>query len=106
MQVFVCLYDQEGTLQILAGAHVDDVFWAANPEYEYIMIDDLLGNFKLNGIKEHDFRFCGREYTQSEDYSAYVTCKNNTEKILPINFEVKNRGGDEKATERLLRQDR
>ena len=61
--------------------------------------DRFISNFEWHGeIKEFSFRFCGREYSQSEDYSIYVTCKNNTEKILPINFEVKNRGADEPAT--------
>ena len=37
--------------------------------------------FELNKIEEGDFRFCGREYSQADDYSVYVTCKNNNDMI-------------------------
>ncbi len=33
--------DQKGRIVILAGAHVDDILWAAEPEYEHLMVDKL-----------------------------------------------------------------
>ena len=71
--------------------------WAADPKYEYL-ITNLFEHFQLNQIEEGNFRFCGREYTQHEDFSVYVTCKNNTEKILPITYIKGVRGPDDKAT--------
>ena len=89
----------------MVGAHVDDVLWAAEPEYDYIM-QDLLKHFELNKIDEGDFRFCGREYSQQEDFSVYVTCKDNTEKILPINFQKGMRKPDDEATPSEIAQAR
>ena len=65
--------------------HVDDVFSAAMPGYEN-MVMDLLNLFELKSIQKRKFRFCGREYAHLDDFSIKVTCKDNTEKILPINF--------------------
>ena len=48
-------HDKSGRLVILAGAHVDDVLWAADPEYEYLLTDQLFKYFELNGIEEGDF---------------------------------------------------
>ena len=55
---------------ILAGALVDDVLWAADLEYEYLLTDQLLKFFELNGIEEGEFRFCDREYSQGDDFSV------------------------------------
>ena len=89
-------YTFEGKLVVLGGAHVDDIIWAAEPEYQHLM-DEVYAHFELNKIDEGNFRFCGREYSQDDSYNVYVTCKNNTEKILPISFERNKRGLDEKA---------
>jgi len=97
--------DKGGRIALMAGAHVDDIMWAAVPEYERIMTD-LFKHFELNQIEEGNFRFCGREYSQSEDFSVYVTCKNNTEKILPISFQKGTRGLEHKATPSEIAQDR
>ena len=53
----------DGRVVMMVGAHVDDILWAGEPEYEYIMTD-LFKCFELNGIDEGDFRFCCREYSQ------------------------------------------
>ena len=90
--------DKDGNMVILLGAHLDDVIWAAAPEYEHIVTEKLPGKFELNKIEEGNFRFCGREYSQDDDFNVYVTCKDNTEKILPIKLDQKGRTADEKAT--------
>ena len=69
----------------MLAAHVDDVMWAAEAEYENT-IYDFLGNFVIEKESVGNFRFCGREYKQEHDYSIRVTCTDNTEKILLINF--------------------
>ena len=99
-------HDKSGRLVILAGAHVDDVLWAADPEYEYLLTDQLFKYFELNGIEEGDFRFCGREYNQSDDFSVYVTCIHNTEKVLPIKFEKSGRSPEDKASPSEIAQAR
>ena len=78
-------YAVEGELKVLMPTHVDDVFSAAMPGYEN-MVMDLLNLFELKSIQKRKFRFCGREYEQYDYFSTKVTCKDNTEKILPINF--------------------
>ena len=81
----------------MMGTHVDDAMWAADPEYEY-MVKNFLANFVIKREQVGDFRFCGREYLQEEDYSIRITCLDNTEKILPINFDRGLRKLDDKAT--------
>ena len=34
------------------GAHVDDMIWAAAPEHEHLVTEELLGRFELNKIEE------------------------------------------------------
>ena len=93
-------------LVILAGAHVDDIMWAADPTYEHIITEHLFKYFQLNHIHEGEFRFCGRDYKQGDDFSVYITCQNNIEKILPIKFERGTRGLDDKATASEISQAR
>ena len=69
-------------------------------------MDNLLQYFELNQVEEGIFRFCGREYSQGEDFGIYITCKNNIEKILPISFVRGVRGPDAKATAAEIAQAR
>jgi hypothetical protein len=80
--------------------------WAAEPEFEHLIVDELFSHFQLNQIEEGEFRFCGREYSQDEDYNVTVTCKHNTEKILPISFDRGTRGLNDKATSGEIAQAR
>ena len=82
---------------VMMGSHVDDVMWAADSKYES-MVKEFLGNFVIKHQKEGNFRFCGREYEQLEDFSIRITCQDNTEKILPINFDKGLRKLEAKAT--------
>ena len=90
-------YHVEGRIVVMMGAHVDDVIWAADPKYES-MVTEFLSNFVIKHQKEGKFRFCGREYEQLDDYSIRITCQDNTEKILPINFDKGLRKLEDKAT--------
>ena len=90
-------YHVDGRIMIMMGTHVDDAMWAADPEYEY-MVKNFLANFVIKREQVGDFRFCGREYLQEEDYSIRITCLDNTEKILPINFDRGLRKLEDKAT--------
>ena len=83
---------------LMAGAHVDDIMWASQPEYEYVLTEKVFKHFELNGIVEKEFRFCGRDYVQDDDYNVTITCKHNTEKILPISYDRGKRGIEDKAT--------
>ena len=69
-------------------------------------MDNLFQQFELNHVEEGDFRFCGREYSQGENFGIYITCKNNIEKILPISFVKGVRGPEAKATAAEIAQAR
>jgi hypothetical protein len=49
-------------------------------------------------IHSGDLRLCGREYKQSADGSVLITCKANTNSILPISFKATGRSPDDAAT--------
>ena len=90
-------HNKDNEVVILAGAHVNGILWAAVDGYEHIITDHLFKHFQLNHSHEGEFLFCGRDYVQSDDFSVYVTCKNNIEKIIPINFNRSTRGLEDKA---------
>ena len=99
-------YQVDGDIKILMGTHVDDVLWCADPEYEHIM-DKFLKGFIVKSIDcamDKPFRFCGCMYSQDKDYNVFVEAKDNTEKILPINFNRGDRTEDAKATEGEISQ--
>ena len=52
----------------------------------------------LVGKEEHgNFRVCGKEFRQNEDFRFHVTAKDNTERVQPITYDAKN-GLTRKAT--------
>ena len=83
---------------MIMGAHVDDDMWAAKPGYEFIM-EQLLARFEVKKIHEGQFNFCGRGYEQRDDFSISISCRENTESILPTNFNRTGREPDSSATE-------
>ena len=87
----------DGEIQVIMATHVDDLLYAARPDYEHI-IESLLKQFEIKETKESKFRFCGREYEQYDDFSIKVTAKDNTEKTLPINYAIGNRTLEDKAS--------
>ena len=63
----------DGDLKILMCVHVDDIIWAAKPEYRHIVIA-LLEVFSIKMLNQGPtYRFCGREILQLEDKSIKVT---------------------------------
>ena len=54
--------------------------------------------------EEHGtFRFCGKEFRQDEDVGIHVTAEDNTQRVQPITYDVKD-GLTRKATENEVRQ--
>jgi len=90
----------DGDLKSILAAHVDDLIWVCEEGYEEA-VNMVLGSFELKKIEEGKFRFCGREYEQLEDFSVKVTCRDNTEKILPINFKKAGRRLDDNSRNEL-----
>ena len=87
----------DGEVMLILAVHVDDILCAAKPEYEH-MVEELLAKFEIKETKVGQVRFCGREYTQGDDFSIKVTAKDNTEKTLPISFTQGSRKDNDKAT--------
>ena len=97
------VYEIDGDIKVFMGAHVDDLLWAAKQGYEYIM-DKLLAQFEVKEIHEGSYKFCGREFNQTEDFSITISCKENTEGILPISVNRNGRSEDGTATESEISQ--
>ena len=96
-------FSVDGKICVLLAAHVDDLLYVATPEYEG-MVTDLLNKFEVKETKDGNFRFCGREYEQYDDCSVKVSCRDNTEKILPISFVQGDRSAEDKATDGEISQ--
>ena len=69
------------------SSNVDDLLYGSHPDAEQ-EIDDVLKEFSVKQKLEGEFRFCGKEIKQQDDYSILVTAKDNTEKIRPIDIGV------------------
>ena len=90
-------FSRDGKIEVLLAAHVDDLLYVSTPEFQHL-VGDLLQKFEVKETQEGNFRFCGRDYTQLDDFSVKITCKDTTEKVLPINYHQGNRSLDDKAT--------
>ena len=84
-QVLKATYSIEENGKILAilGTHVDDILWATVPEKQHV-IDAILEKFKCGTQEKRNFRYCGKEVRQSDDFSIKVTCSDTTLKMTPI----------------------
>jgi hypothetical protein len=80
----------DGKIVFMLATHVDDMLWASAPGYEHIA-ERLLNRFSIKKVEEGKFRFCGREITQMDDGSITIRCKDNAEKVHPINYEKRGR---------------
>ena len=69
----------------MIGTHVDDILWAADDESQKI-IDSVLAEFDIREVKSGDFRYCGLEVVQDQDYTVHVTAKDNIEKIEAVSY--------------------
>ena len=88
MKALYSFCDADGELQIMCGTHVDDLIWAAKPEYEH-MIQKVTNTFQCGEPEEKCFRYCGKEVTQDDDFNIVVTCRNTTMKLEPIRVKRK-----------------
>ena len=90
------LRDNESRIIAVMSSNVDDLLYGYLPQGAEAM-NSVLQQF-LVGKEEHgNFRFCGREFRQDEDFGIHVTAKHNTERVQPITHDVKH-GLTRKAT--------
>eukprot|EP00439_Symbiodinium_sp_Y106_P056887 s1402_g8.t1 len=87
------LHNSEGRLIALLCTHVDDLLWAAEPEAEPIS-EQLLGEFSCGKIERREFRYCGKEIKQADDFSITVTCRETTLKVKRIFIAPKRKAGE------------
>ena len=86
-------------MKVMMVTHVDDLLYTCKPGYEHV-VQKVLDFFAVNMKKvgEGSFRFCGREIVQDDQFNIRVTCRDTTEKILPVNFKTNGRKRDSAAT--------
>ena len=72
---------------------MDDLLWAAEPEAEPI-IEQLLGEFSCGKIERREFRYCGKEIKQADDFSITATCRETTLKVKHIFIAPKRKAGE------------
>jgi hypothetical protein len=92
--------EKDNDVKALMVTHVDDLCWAIKPGYEE-WINNILNEFVVNEkkIETGNFRFCGKEIKQLEDFSIQVTCQDSTEQIGPVRYHPGGRKPDAPATE-------
>jgi hypothetical protein len=90
-----------GRLVGMPISHVDDLRWAVDPKHG-TSITKLLARVPVGKVEEGEFRVCGKEIIQRDDYSIEVRCEHTTNKLQPIKF--KRRNVDAKATEPEIAQ--
>ena len=54
--------------------HVNDLCWTVKPEYED-RVDKILKSFAVRKVEGGNFRFCGEEIEQDQEFTIRVTCK-------------------------------
>ena len=59
----------------------------------------ILDTFSVRKVEEGEFRFCGKEIKQLENFTIVVTCKDTTETINPVRYELNGRKLTDFATE-------
>ena len=86
--------DNEKKLQALLCTHVDDLLFCHDGKEGKKAIENLLGRFSVGKIEESSFRYCGRRFTQSEDFTVCVDVHENTKGLRPIRLDEGRRPGD------------
>ena len=93
--LFTLRNDESRNIAVMSS-NVDDLLYGYLPEGAEAM-NSVLQQF-LVGKEEHGtFRFRGKEFRQDEYFGTHVTAKDNTERVQPINCDVKH-GLTRKAT--------
>ena len=93
LKALYALHNSEGRLIALLCTHVYDLLWAAEPEAEPI-IEQLLGEFSCGKIERREFRYCGKEIKQADDFSITVTCRETTLKVKRIFIAPRRKAGE------------
>ena len=62
---YYCLNHHKKTIAVLT-THVDDLLFSSLPEGEHV-VEKLLSRFEIGSTEKGDFRYCGKQLTQSED---------------------------------------
>ena len=60
-------------------------------------MNSVLQQFLVGNVKHGNFKFCGKEFRQNEDFGIHVRAKDNTERVQPITCDAKH-GLTRKAT--------
>eukprot|EP00435_Cladocopium_sp_Y103_P049354 s1856_g14.t2 len=103
LKVMPALYfhqDENGDLDAMLCTHVDDLLFAHKPSGAKVM-EEILGKFSVGKTEEGSFRYCGRRFTQHDDFSVEIDAEENTRGIKPILID-KTRKGSETVTEKEL----
>ena len=75
--------NEEGRILAMMGTHVDDVFWANEPEIDHL-VDKVMNEFNVGKREQGSFRFCGDEFTQDSDFTIRKTCTSTAKKLKPV----------------------
>ena len=73
----------ETEIRGVLATHVDDLIWAVFEGLESVM-KEVAEYLTFGKMEEMNFRFCGREVTQSEEFTIKITCRDTTLKLNPI----------------------
>ena len=63
------------------------------PEVDHI-INSVLAKFQCGDPEMKNFRYCGKEVVQYEDFTIIVTCRATTDKLKPIRVESGRKAAD------------
>ena len=74
-------------LEALLCTHVDDLLFCHDAQEGKKAIEGLLGRFSVGKIDETSFRYCGRRFTQREDFTVCVAVQENTKGLRPIRLD-------------------
>ena len=64
-------------------AHVDDLLFAYIQRRRQGSVDAILNRFSVGKIEEGSFRYCGRRFSQDDDYTIHVDVRDNTRNLKP-----------------------
>lgn len=90
-------YDDEGDLQGIIAAHVDDFLWGGNEEFKSNTIKTLKEIFKISKEQQDNFKHLGLEIEQNEN-EITVSQRAYINEMQPINYD-KNKNKDDELNE-------
>ena len=78
-------YALDNVVYCIMNTHVDDILWASEPAVDEIM-NAILKELIPGTIEETNFKYCGVEIAQLEDFSIRITCKAAIARLDPISI--------------------